>query len=52
MYVDEELASSEQKVKEDVYYEHFNEFHFADLPTILSIMLTETKPGQFPDGFL
>ena len=27
--VDEELASLEQEVKDDVYYEHFDEFHFA-----------------------
>ena len=30
MYIDEELASPEQEVEEDICYEHFDEFHFAE----------------------
>ena len=29
IYIDEELASPEQEVEEDICYEHFDEFHFA-----------------------
>ena len=29
IYVDEELASPEQEIEEDICYEHFDEFHFA-----------------------
>ena len=29
IYIDEELASPEQEVEEDICYERFDEFHFA-----------------------
>ncbi len=43
-----ELASPEQEVKDDVYYEHFDEFHFA--VAMFVVKEEETIELEFEDA--